>query len=467
MKYACLSGCKRDLQCPLCFAPISLLDLRDCAFERVTPPKVGMNVRFNRLTRKKNSIFPMGVGVPRGKFGRCFPYGKFTLCADYKPSMQKTVLFLESYAKALILQGHAECKELLPYIFLAADVLQQRHSVWKERKSLKSIEGGDDQGIALPGLDTMLAVAQVKASEAIKVAELAQKNKELWPSLLSDDTAHSMEGKDNNDDEEEEGAMQGDGKESWERKSGEHKVVGKDINHQQEDAFHSYYQSSDGQNIFLHPINVKCLVSHYGKLEEAPAELTAPVVEIESFPQTEDTRKRFRFLSHLPLSSTVTMCELDLSNEIPKSAFKPFQEELKTRRRKRERLQKRKEEEEAKKLLLEKEDSVSSASFFGMRISEDDDDTNDAMPKEADLGSSPSGVSFSNVTKLGFASGIDSPNPGNAEASNSASTWGGQSPSHTVWANLRSPQASPKTNENVLWEKKKKHGKNVRVMRWG
>lgn len=164
------------------------------------------------------------------------------------------------------------------------------------------------------------------------------------------------------------------------------------------------------------------------------------------------------------------MCELDLSGEIPKSAFKPFQEELKKRRRKRERLQKRKEEEEAKKLLVEKEEAASSASFLEMRISSSQDENeNDALGREADLGSSPSGISFSNVTKLGFASGIDSPHLEN-EASNSASNaaWGGgSSPSQNVWASLRSPQASPKTNGNIVWEKKKKHGKNVRVMKWG
>merc|ERR1712157_596912 len=111
-------------------------------------------------------------------------------------------------------------------------------------------------------------------------------------------------------------------KEVWELEGKEERGSRIDLN--ESDQFYSYYQSQDGQNIFLHPLNIKCILYHYGELTKAPACIEGNVVEIESFVQTEEKRNRFRFLSHLPISSTVTLCELDLGESLPKSAFKPF-----------------------------------------------------------------------------------------------------------------------------------------------
>lgn len=43
----------------------------------------------------------------------------------------------------------------------------------------------------------------------------------------------------------------------------------------------------DGQHVYLHPVNVRCLIHEYGSLERCPETITATVVEIDGFTVTE------------------------------------------------------------------------------------------------------------------------------------------------------------------------------------
>ena len=117
------------------------------------------------------------------------------------------------------------------------------------------------------------------------------------------------------------------------------------------------YQCADGQPLILHPLNMKCMLQHYGSHENFPPRffyireclfmiwrlfnlslkfsylaswvnaillmqcfksyliflrywmytfpfrLRAKIVEMEGQIQTESTRKRYRYLSHLPLTT--------------------------------------------------------------------------------------------------------------------------------------------------------------------
>ncbi|MGH0168966.1 UNVERIFIED_CONTAM: hypothetical protein FKN15_055796 [Acipenser sinensis] len=45
--------------------------------------------------------------------------------------------------------------------------------------------------------------------------------------------------------------------------------------------YYYFYQAEDGQQMFLHPINVRCLMREYGSLERSPEKISATVVEIE------------------------------------------------------------------------------------------------------------------------------------------------------------------------------------------
>lgn len=45
--------------------------------------------------------------------------------------------------------------------------------------------------------------------------------------------------------------------------------------------------AEDGQCMYLHPVNVRCLVREYGSLEKSPEKITAAVVEIAGYSMTE------------------------------------------------------------------------------------------------------------------------------------------------------------------------------------
>jgi len=62
-----------------------------------------------------------------------------------------------------------------------------------------------------------------------------------------------------------------------------------------------FYQSSDGQWLFLHPLLMRILLAHYGAYQALPASIRGPLVEVEPQMQTPLLRKRHKFLGHMPL----------------------------------------------------------------------------------------------------------------------------------------------------------------------
>lgn len=52
------------------------------------------------------------------------------------------------------------------------------------------------------------------------------------------------------------------------------------------------YQCADGQWAFLHPLNLRCLLQHYGSYARCPPTVAGPVLELEDVVQSEATRKR-------------------------------------------------------------------------------------------------------------------------------------------------------------------------------
>ncbi|CAI8023190.1 RING finger protein 10 [Geodia barretti] len=73
-----------------------------------------------------------------------------------------------------------------------------------------------------------------------------------------------------------------------------------------------FYQSGDGQHLYLHTVNARCLVKEYGGMEFAPEVIKAQIVEMEQLTMTEEARSRYRYLSHLPVTCQFALCELDL-----------------------------------------------------------------------------------------------------------------------------------------------------------
>ncbi|XP_015221442.2 E3 ubiquitin-protein ligase RNF10 isoform X1 [Lepisosteus oculatus] len=98
--------------------------------------------------------------------------------------------------------------------------------------------------------------------------------------------------------------------------------------------YYYFYQAEDGQQMFLHPVNVRCLVREYGSLECSPSTITASVVEIDGHTVSEELRRRHRYLSHLPLTCEFSICELALQPPLlSKVTLDTFADDLEKRRR--------------------------------------------------------------------------------------------------------------------------------------
>ncbi|ORX92306.1 hypothetical protein K493DRAFT_263583 [Basidiobolus meristosporus CBS 931.73] len=117
------------------------------------------------------------------------------------------------------------------------------------------------------------------------------------------------------------------------------------------DGNYFFYQAADGQHVYLHPLDIKILREEFGAYENFPDEISAPMISLEESTINPELRKRFKYLSHLPVSCDITFVEIDLKNIVSKKTFNMFANELRQRKSKR----KQKERKEERQRLLAQE----------------------------------------------------------------------------------------------------------------
>ncbi|BHF58812.1 RING finger protein 10 [Sparganum proliferum] len=74
---------------------------------------------------------------------------------------------------------------------------------------------------------------------------------------------------------------------------------------------YTYYEDVHGLNIYLHSVNWRCLMTEY-KDRELPCRISGTVVQIDRYSMNHDLRRRYRYLSHLPIGRPFYFVELDL-----------------------------------------------------------------------------------------------------------------------------------------------------------
>ncbi|XP_051509598.1 RING finger protein 10-like isoform X1 [Myxocyprinus asiaticus] len=130
--------------------------------------------------------------------------------------------------------------------------------------------------------------------------------------------------------------------------------------------YYYFYQAEDGQQMFLHPVNVRCLQREYGSLENSPQSITATVVEIDGQTVTEDIRRRHRYLSHLPLTCEFSLCELHLQPPVlSKETLDSFSDDLEKRKRLR---QKKVRDEKRREKRIEMEENRKQGKYPEVHI---------------------------------------------------------------------------------------------------
>ena len=97
-----------------------------------------------------------------------------------------------------------------------------------------------------------------------------------------------------------------------------------------------FFQSSDGQYVFLHPLNMRCLMSEAeGQFHRLPGHVQGKVLEVETISLTAELRGRYSFLKHLPLYCSIMLVELDLKPILSEATYSQFKAEIKKRQQKR------------------------------------------------------------------------------------------------------------------------------------
>lgn len=114
-----------------------------------------------------------------------------------------------------------------------------------------------------------------------------------------------------------------------------------------DEEFYYFYQSEDGQQIYLNSLNVRMLKHQFGGLDNCPHTISAKIIETEWESMSEDLRKRHRYLQHLPLTCEFRIVELEFDSElISNTTLEVFRNEVIRRqkiRSKREREERRRE----------------------------------------------------------------------------------------------------------------------------
>ncbi|KAK9749952.1 hypothetical protein RND81_02G161200 [Saponaria officinalis] len=449
-------------KCPLCFMMISSKDMYTIYIENVGEHNVGDTIDFMLLTRKKDS-FSLHEQC-KGESGKTRDsFSKFILTLDVDLSVREAMSALDSWLVRAD-SGLVDDLEKLPYVCAAMEHLEQRKQYWNARRisagniSCKTVncKGVSDEypkfedGILSPFDDT------TKMIENLTVDVRGGSS-----FVQSSDTDESQEGQ---------GTLPSLCDQS--------KIMQSQVDRDPKDRdAYNFYQAVNGQPIILHPLNMKCLLHHYGSYDQLPSRVSGKILQLESVTQSEAMRRRYRYLSHFPLTTTFQLCEIDIREILPLEAPSPFMDEIKKREKQRKWLAKKEHEDRSKA------EAVAAYSLpipYNMVQSSFDGPSAFSMDDFEVLGNSTTTVAssppvqggrqlFANVARLGFAAGGDSPSLCRQETTSrpptETSSNAGTTQALRSFANVIAREASTETSDaRKTIEAGKKGKKQNRVL---
>lgn len=446
-------------KCPFCSVMISCKDLFTVSISSVKQYTTGETIEFTLLSRAKTSVIPFEKGqcslgaLPYSIDGHCNAFSKFTLTSDAELSSNRAADELTCWIERVHAEG-GEDAELLPYAYEAVDQLEQRKKAWIEHRSSEYLSNSPPvkhqymlQTKAHTGklkVDSFDSRGEDESMETKSSNDIAfsdcESSKDITGISQSTNLGQMLTQKAN----VQEGDMLElptaeeffpDTLDYWETQRSDGgpeklqnlKYLGdKDVCKQLEHIdsangeSYSFYQAADGQLLVLHPLNMKCLLHHYGSYDSLPPSICGRILELETVTQTEGMRKRYRYLSHFPLTATFKLCEIDLSNILPASAFSPFSDEIE--KREAERRHRQKQEARARHRAAAAAAAAKAPQGRSGILESTVSLCDDKPPSSADfealgdlkgVSTSPPVLDerrlFSRVTRLGFAAGCDPP----------------------------------------------------------
>ncbi|XP_061358557.1 uncharacterized protein LOC133302753 [Gastrolobium bilobum] len=465
-------------RCPLCFVMISAKDLYTVHITNVKQYQVGDNVEFTFLTRKKDSFTLSHKNKqetdirPCGNGDLCDPFSKFTLTSDVDLSVRHAISDLDGWL-ARADSGLVDDLEKLPYVCAAMQQLKQRKKYWNEHRACDGEKSSRliDYGHQIPSIgENSMDIDDGNCLNGSRTSSMGFHDQSkvtiMDNSIVGAVPDQTLDVEKVLEEQEMNLSSSYEEKKDIQRHSS-------GVGDVKESDSYNFYQAADGQHLILHTLNMKCLLHHYGGYDMLPHRISGKILQLETVTQSEAVRRRYRFLSHFPLTTTFQLCEIDLGEMLPPEALAPFMDEIKKRANQRKQIAKKERKE---KIKAEATSTYSLPIPTSYQLTSRDDPPTFSMDDFEALGNSAMSSSppvvgerklFSNVTRLGFAAGHDSPSLQIQESSNtttdSSGTTGLRNGETSSYSNVISRTESnislnaPKTND--LGKKGKKQNR--------
>lgn len=154
-----------------------------------------------------------------------------------------------------------------------------------------------------------------------------------------------------------------------------------------------FYQAASGSPIFLHPLDIRILLSHFHSYAAFPNEIAVRVEASAEGSVNDELRKRCKYLGHVPESADVVFIEADLTNVVGSEGLRAFEASLRMRKSKRKEKAKRDDRARAKAEERERERlrlPPSGIDYVVSQIPERSPSPGDIFPSEAAPTSPPS-----------------------------------------------------------------------------
>ncbi|KAJ0429161.1 putative RING-finger protein Mag2/Rnf10 [Helianthus annuus] len=241
---------------------LSSKDLYAVYIENVKKHCVGDAIEFMLLTRDKDSL---------------------TLTAKQKENaelaVRKAMSELDSWL-ARAESGLVDDLERLPYVCAAMEQLEERKKNWKERRNIEGAHSRNNGsfhtgspsksnfGISISDESFIASgsksvdVNEPSMDQTAAVDELIDGQGEILSSSYEDNKGMQMPS------------------DSFADK----KMKGS----------YDFYQAADGQHLILQPLNMRCLVHHYGSYDRLPQWISGKILQLETITQSVAMRRRYR-----------------------------------------------------------------------------------------------------------------------------------------------------------------------------
>lgn len=323
----------RQSRCPLCAHRITESVLKPCAFTTSAPPVVGKRMAFRLISRLRTSMVchpfcspPAADVVPIVMSAAAPLYSRFAY-ADRS-------FLLDLIAKSMNALNSTmhEDPSLTPFVSTAVSNIKE----WKN--AIRARSGWTHHsGNVVDGDETSVRLSVNVSSQSITPLE----------DFKAEDSLR------NSSHEIQETGM---------------KVTGISPEHSpQTSRFNNmsrwyFYQDSNSGNVFLHPINHRCLVTEFcGNFDAAINLLEGEILQTDRYTMDEQLRRRYRFLEHLPIGCEFMFVELDLRHLLSENTLATHKAELRFRKAAR----RKKEIAHAKETKrVEREQSKSLREYF-------------------------------------------------------------------------------------------------------